>query len=251
MGKFKKYLKENEDLLQQIYDILDELSDEELDDFGLMLADEFLDVDEDDIEDTFDMEDIKGIIDELSSDMYEDILELLSTEEVEDPTSDLGDWDYEETSGNEYKNRIEVYETTIEVLDESGKGDSKEYQEFLKKAIAKFGGTGVDFDSVPEDKRDELGDYIDKNWVSDDEELDEKVARIMKKKNMNRKKRLFQKKNKSQLRRGKNARKIQARKDKPKRKRNFRKNKKKIQGYRKTRAKAIKKGTHKVRLRRR
>jgi len=51
-----------------------------------------------------------------------------------------------------------------------GTGDKQAYQTFLKKAIAKFGGKGVDFDSVPKDKRDELGDYIDTNWKSDDEE---------------------------------------------------------------------------------
>ena len=49
-------------------------------------------------------------------------------------------------------------------------GDKAEYQKFLAKAIAKFGGKGVDFGSVAKDKRDELGDYIDANWTADKEE---------------------------------------------------------------------------------
>ena len=59
-------------------------------------------------------------------------------------------------------------EQLLETLEEKT-GDKKEYQAFLKKAIAKFGGQGVDFDSVPKDKRDELGDYIDAGWKGDNE----------------------------------------------------------------------------------
>jgi len=109
MGKFKEYLqlylKENEDIFQQILDILDELSEEDLDDFGQVLIDEFLEEDpkgedeeESDDEDYFDVDDIKEMLAEIPQEYYDVILDLLSPEEFE------GDDDsYEETDGNEFE----------------------------------------------------------------------------------------------------------------------------------------------------
>ena len=171
MGKFKQYLNEN-DTLMSIFDILDELSEEEIDDFGSTLYYEFFEDDEclDIIEqEEFNIEDVKEMINGLDSDLYNDILDLLDEDEFD---------------------------------------------------------------------------------VEDDSEVDEGVSRKMLAKNKNKKKRKFQKLSVSQLRKGKAKRKIKARKDKPKKKRYFRANKKKIQSYQKSRASAIKSGTHKVKVRR-
>jgi hypothetical protein len=262
MGTFKIYLQENEDKLQQIYDMLDELSDEELDDFGSYLYYEFFeDEDEDDEntsdeeldpeeeefdpdEDIFDIDTIKDMIMELGPEMYSDILDLLSPDEFDSDDDD----NYQETDGSEYQKNVNVYETRLEIYEE--KGDKEAYQEFLKKAIEKFGGKGIDFNSVPKDKRDELGEYIDKNWESDEEEMKEAVSKKLKVKNRNKKKRKFQKLSKSQLRKGKAKRKMKLRKTKAKRKRYLRKNKKKLQLYRKSRNAAIKQGKHFAKVRR-
>lgn len=110
MGNFKKFLQENEDLRQQIFDLLDEMSDEEVDEFGLYLYDEFFEYDqeaddsedygdEDDEDDGEDGEDedfeiigideVKAIITELGAEFYEYILdELLPDDSEEDDTSD-------------------------------------------------------------------------------------------------------------------------------------------------------------------
>ena len=194
MGDFKKFLKENEDTLQQIYDILGDLSDEELNEFGEVLYNEFLDSDEEfDEEDFYDIDDVKDMVKELSPESYDDILDLLEVEEFEGAGASFDG--YEETDGKEYRSS-DVYE-----------GD-------------------------------------------DSESVDERVARIMKNKDRNKKKRKFQKKTVSQLRRGKSQRKVQARKDKPKKKKYFRKNKVKIKAYKASRSKAIKSGKHHVKIRR-
>ena len=64
MGAFKHFLTENEDLLSQIHDMLDELSAEEISEFGDYLTDEFLEIhdeDEEEAEEQFDIDDVKSI----------------------------------------------------------------------------------------------------------------------------------------------------------------------------------------------
>jgi len=189
MGAFKKFLKENEDVLQQIFDMLDELSDEEIDEFGYFLYSEFFDnvppetSEDEEQEEEFDAEDVKEMIDALGPDMYEAILDLLLPEDIETDTSTI---------------------------------DAEEYHD-------------VD---------------------PDEQEVQEGVSRKMKTKNINRKKRKFMTKTKADLRRTKAQRKKEARQNMASRKRYYRANKMKIKSYQKSRAAFIKKGKHKVKLRR-
>jgi len=184
MGAFKKFLKESDDLLQQINDMLDELSDEEVSEFGEYLFDEFLEMDEESDE-YFEIEDVKDMIAELGDEFYQEILDMLSPE-------DFGD--------DEETDDAEIYH-----------------------------------DVDPEEQDAELG---------------EGVSRIMKKGNMNRKKRKFMSNTKADMRKTKALRKKEARKTRAKRKRNYRANKVKIKAYQKSRSTAIKKGKHIVKRRR-
>jgi len=83
-----------------------------------------------------------------------------------------------------------------------------------------------------------------------DEDLEERVARRMSMKSMNKKKRKFMGKSKADLRKTKAARKKAARANRSSRKRYQRANKQKIAAYQKSRSAAISKGKHKVKLRR-
>lgn len=173
MGSFKTYLQENEDKLQQICDILDGLSEEEIDELGYVLYSEFFDADEEfEEEDEFEIDDVKDMVQALGAEFYDDILDLLEPEDLDlDDTEDL-------------------------------------------------------------------------------ENVEEGVGRRMLTKNFNRKKRKFMATSKAQLRRTKVKRKQDARKTKAARKRYYRANKVKIAAYQKSRAAAIKKGKHKVKVRR-
>lgn len=98
---------------------------------------------------------------------------------------------------------------------------------------------GFDWDSIELD--DESGES---------EEMDEAVGRVMKRKNFNRKKRKFFKKTKADLRKGLAARRKANRKNMSKRKKFYRINKKRLASYQKSRATAVKKGRHMVKVRR-
>lgn len=170
MGNFSKYLKENEEQLALINDILVDMDEEEIDEFGYVLYVEFFEEDdieslEDDDFSFFSIEDVQEMITILGSDMYDYILDLLDEESEED-------------------------------------------------------------------------------------EMDEAVSRRMKTSNMNRKKRKFMSNTKADLRKTKAVRKKAARLSRADRKRYYRANKKKIISYQKSRGDAIKKGKHKVKLRR-
>lgn len=98
---------------------------------------------------------------------------------------------------------------------------------------------------------DEEEDGFDWDSIElDSEEIDEAVARVMKRKNFNRKKRRFFKKTKADLRKGLAKRRKQNRLTKTKRKRYFRANKVKLKLYKKSRSAAIKKGRHIKKVRR-
>ena len=172
MGKFKVFLLEEaetaEEELSEINAILSGLDEEEVDELGWVLCDEFFDDEDKDPEAFYTLEDVQEMIAALGSDMYEYVLNLLS--------------------------------------DEDNDGD--------------------------------------------EDDMDESVSRIMKNSNKNRKKRKFMGKSKAELRRTAAVRKRKNRATKVKRKRNYRANKTKIKAYQKSRYAAIKKGTHKVKLRR-
>lgn len=85
---------------------------------------------------------------------------------------------------------------------------------------------------------------------SEDEEMSEGVSRRMASKNRNRKKRKFMANSKAALRKTAVARKRAARQNKAKKKRYYKANKTKIAAYQKSRNDNIKKGKHKVKMRR-
>jgi len=170
MSRFKDFLMNEEDDLTKINAILDELDDEEINDFGSYIYDEFFgedDEDFDDLGDEFAIEDIQNMIAELGKEMWPEILDLL-----------------------------------------------------------------------------------DDDLETDEDDIEEGVSRRMKVSKMNRKKRKFMKKSHATLRKSKAKRKRKNRATKASRKRNYRANKKKIAQYQKSRQVAIKKGKHKVKLRR-
>ena len=189
MGSFKKFLSEAEDYLAMINSILDQLDDEELDEFGYVLYTDFFDTEEEEespAEDNAEGE--TGEEDEAD--------EPFTRADVDEMIQILG---------------VEMYSSILELLDE-------------------------------EDGED---------WAGEEEDdLEEGVTRRMVAKNMNRKKRKFMKNSKAMMRRTKAVRKRLARKTKAKRRRYYRANKVKIAAYQKSRSAAIKKGKHKVKLRR-
>lgn len=189
MGSFKKFLSEAEDYLAMINAILDQLDDEEIDEFGYVLYSDFFDTEEEEETSTEDnTEDETGKEDEAD--------EPFTRADVDEMIQVLGS---------------ELYLAILELLDE-------------------------------EDGHEWAGE--------EDEDLEEGVTRRMVAKNMNRKKRKFMKNSKAVMRKTKSVRKRLARKNRAKKKRYYRANKVKIAAYQKSRASAIKKGKHKVKLRR-
>lgn len=97
MSKFKEFLNEMENseesfdsLKQQALDIIDSLSEEEIDELGSALVDLFFDVDQEsqfNEEDYFEKEDVLDLIDMLIADdesLIYDVLDLLEFEDMED-----------------------------------------------------------------------------------------------------------------------------------------------------------------------
>jgi len=86
MGKFKDYLGES-DILNQIYDILDTMSEDEIEEFGEYLFEEFFEgepwSDEEGEEPDFCITEVKQMILELGEDFYEDVLDMLQPEELD------------------------------------------------------------------------------------------------------------------------------------------------------------------------
>lgn len=189
MGSFKKFLSEAEDYLAMINAILDQLDDEEIDEFGYVLYSDFFDTEEEEETSAEDnTEDETGEEDEAD--------EPFTRADVDEMIQVLGS---------------ELYLAILELLDEDDGGE----------------------------------------WAGEeDEDLEEGVTRRMVAKNMNRKKRKFMKNSKAMMRKTKAVRKRLARKNRAKKKRYYRANKVKIAAYQKSRASAIKKGKHKVKLRR-
>lgn len=87
--------------------------------------------------------------------------------------------------------------------------------------------------------------------IEETETITEAPSRMMKNRDMNKKKRKFMSKTKSQMRRDLSTRKRAARTNKSKNKRYYKANKVKISAYQKSRNSAIKKGKHKVKIRKR
>lgn len=167
-------------LFNEIQNLLDHMSDDEVDEFGAFLAVEFFDTPEEDIEDVyFDINNVTEMIKELGEESYGFVLELLLPD------------DFEASDDSNY--------------------------------------TEVEYD---------LGD------------LEEAVGRVLKTANINRKKRKFFKKTAAVLRREKASRMKKNRITKASRKAYRRVNAAKLKAYQKSRKTFIKKGAHKVKIRR-
>lgn len=176
-------------LFNEIQNLLDHMSDDEVDEFGAFLAVEFFDTPEEDIEEVyFDINNVVEMIKELGEESYGFILELLLPDD-------------------------------FEASDDSGY-------------------TEVEYN---------LDDLKDSD---DSDELEEAVGRVLKTTNINRKKRKFFKKSAAVLRREKAARMKQNRLTKASRKAYRRVNAAKLKAYQKSRKTFIKKGAHKVKIRR-
>lgn len=130
---------------------------------------------------------------------------------------------------------------TDEFFDESDEYDEFMYSlEDVQHMIAELGAEFYDY----------ILELIDDDAYSEKSELDEAVSRKMKQGSFNRKKRLFMTKSKAELRKTAQQRKRKNREDRSSNRAYRRANKKKIQSYQKSRALAIKKGKHNVKLRR-
>lgn len=177
--KFDKTFLTEADLINDIRDILNTMSEDEIDELGYYLILEFYDLTEeemDELDDTyFDIDNVMEMIEDLGEDFYEYIMEMI----------------------------------------------------------------------LPDDS-----EIDDDNEHYEDEEIEEGVSKVMKVKNINRKKRKFFKKSLATLRQTKAERKRMARKNRASRRNYQRVNKVKIKNYQKSRSNFIKKGAHNVKIRR-
>lgn len=96
----------------------------------------------------------------------------------------------------------------------------------------------------------ELLGYSEDDIADLEDGLEEGTSRVFKAANRNKKKRNFMANSKADMRKTKASRKQAARQNKTKNKRYYKANKKKIASYQKSRNKAVKKGTHTVKVRR-
>jgi len=80
MGSFKKFLNESEETLVLINSILNGMHAEEIDDLGYVLYKDFFAEDEEDLDDLdlFTIDDVNEMIEDLGSEMYDAILDMLS-----------------------------------------------------------------------------------------------------------------------------------------------------------------------------
>lgn len=113
MGKFKKYLQENDDLLHMINDMLEELSEEEIHGFGEFMFHEYFEGSEEternEFDDEFQIEDVKLMVQELGEEHYESIIYFLQPDDFEDDeeTKDTSDHDEHHAIGeNVFKKSV-------------------------------------------------------------------------------------------------------------------------------------------------
>lgn len=243
-----QFIKESEENLEKIMNIIQDMDEEELDEFGAALYYEFFDDEEseEDDYDSFGLEDVESMIKELGSNFYEDVLDLL--DEVEDDeeldeSSKMSDIKQDKKTGEYF-----VKNTNITFWAPNSYGGT------IGKDGKKYWSIKVDNEEVHtikggDNSQENVFDYV-LDLANGKIKLNEAVSRIMKQKNMNRKKRKFMSLSKAKLRQSAAARKKKNRMTKAARKRYYRANKQKIAAYQKSRRSAIKKGKHKVKLRR-
>lgn len=179
----------SDSLMIEIKNILDDLSEDEVDEFGAFLSVEFFETSEDDIDELF--FDVDNVI--------EMITELGSEAESEDE-------------------KEEIYSFILDLL-------------------------------LPEDF--ENSKYLDyDNELEYEEDMSEGVSRVMKAKNLNRKKRKFFQKTAATLRKERAKRVKKNRENRASRRAYTRVNKAKLKAYQKSRATFMKKGKHFKKIRR-
>ena len=179
----------SDSLMIEIKNILDDLSEDEVDEFGAFLSVEFFETSEDDIDELF--FDVDNVI--------EMIKELGSEAESEDE-------------------KEEIYSFILDLLLPEDFENSKY----------------LDYDNEPE--------Y--------EEDMSEGVSRVMKAKNLNRKKRKFFQKSAATLRKERAKRVKKNRENRASRRAYTRVNKAKLKAYQKSRATFMKKGKHFKKIRR-
>ena len=179
----------SDSLMIEIKNILDDLSEDEVDEFGAFLSVEFFETSEDDIDELF--FDVDNVI--------EMITELGSEAESEDE-------------------KEEIYSFILDLLLPEDFENSKY----------------LDYDNEPE--------Y--------EEDMSEGVSRVMKAKNLNRKKRKFFQKSAATLRKERVKRVKKNRENRASRRAYTRVNKAKLKAYQKSRATFMKKGKHFKKIRR-
>jgi hypothetical protein len=178
-------------------------------------------------------------------------LETLSADELLQLIKDqLADMDEDEIYAFAYVLYYEFFEDDTNQEDDYTDFDIEDVNDMIGALGAEMYIDILDL-LLPSDEDDnEMEDDEDTDSYEDGDGLGEGVSRRMKGRNMNRKRRKFMKISKSMLRRTKVKRKQMARKNRAKAKRYYRANKVKIASYQKSRSTAIKKGKHKVKLRR-
>ena len=185
------------------------------------------------------------LIEQSEDDIVVDLDTLSSVELLQIINDELSQMDEEEINLFGYVLYNEFFDDAETAEDDYEDFTIEDVQAMIAELGAEFYADIADL-LLPDEESDD-------EEMDDDEEtdgIDEAVARVMKRKNMNRKKRKFFKKTKAELRKGLAARRKANRLNKAKRKKYFRVNKKRIELYKKSRATAIKKGRHIKKVRR-
>lgn len=181
-------------------------------------------------------------------DIVVDLDTLSSVELLKIINDELSQMDEEEINLFGYVLYNEFFDDEETAEDDYEDFTLEDVQAMIAELGAEFYADIADLLLPDEESDDEESD--DEEEDDEEEDIDEAVGRIMKRKNMNRKKRKFFKKTKAELRKGLAARRKANRLNKAKRKKYFRVNKKRIAMYQKSRATAIKKGRHIKKVRR-
>lgn len=121
---------DNDSLYMEIQNILEHMSDDEIDEFGAFLAVEFFDTPEEEVEDVyFELDNVLEMINDLGSESYNFLLDLLLPEEF--PTSDDDETEYVEIDGD-----YELDEAVSRVMKVTKLNKKK--RKFFKKSAAEL-----------------------------------------------------------------------------------------------------------------
>jgi len=129
MGKFKNFIveaDESTELYQDILQLIDELSDEEIDSLAAIIYDEFYEGGDEAIEGdgefSFSKDDLTYMIQEIGPDIYDYIIELLSYDEFENDSDDMEE--------------VEVQEAVSRIM--QTKNINRKKRKFMTKSVAQL-----------------------------------------------------------------------------------------------------------------